>query len=246
MMKRIFANLFLCLFPLTALSQVIQLEGKVDGQYAVVIELERGQDGVYSGRYAYKSTLREKGDVPNSYLYIQADKNDPYGNWVVRDNEGAVKERWYSVNFSDRRTLMVRMKNNRGAYCDIEASADGLSASDFPLISYFRHHLGDYAHDFEMFNNTHVSSRLQKMMGLFNFNEMKDIYQGESTIEYRNGLYYASGYKAHSGGDPMTAWAYDSRSNKFYVWIRKDGQNYWWGEDGKVVFEFRELVELNL
>ncbi|MCC8175093.1 MAG: hypothetical protein LIO91_01475 [Bacteroidales bacterium] len=36
---------------------------------------------------------------------------------------------------------------------------------------------------------------------------------------------------------------YDTRNNSFYVFIRNNGQGYWWSESGHVLYEFRELVD---
>lgn len=47
---------------------------------------------------------------------------------------------------------------------------------------------------------------------------------------------------AHQCCDPATVWAYDTYSNSFYVWIRKDDRDYWWSESGDIPIKFREIV----
>lgn len=75
-----------------------------------------------------------------------------------------------------------------------------------------------------------------------NFDLMRSYYQTQTPIEYTNGMFWASGFKAHQCCDPAVVWAYDGRNNSFYVWIRKDGRDYWWSESGSIPYEFRELV----
>ena len=71
---------------------------------------------------------------------------------------------------------------------------------------------------------------------------MTSIYQVQGGIEYTKAMYWGSGFVAHECCDPATVWAYDSDNDSFYVWIRKDGQDYWWSESGNIPFKFQELV----
>ena len=59
------------IIPFSALAQSLyKLDGKIGGKYPVVIELEEFEEGLFSGQYAYTSTLRKSGDNVYSWLLI--------------------------------------------------------------------------------------------------------------------------------------------------------------------------------
>lgn len=243
MKTRVWWGLVLVVWPLLVAAKSYRLEGKIGDKYPIVIELEETERGLFSGKYAYTSTLKRDGDVRCSWLTIKPASDAPYYQWVIRDCNGKVVENWYDVSFSDGKYLSARMTNSRGKTYDVAATVAGQSKANEPLDSYFRQHVGDYANEFNLFGNERVRTRLQKMMGAGNFKTFLDIFQVQVPIEYRKGMYWSSGFMPHQCCDPATIWAYDSSQNTFYVWIRKDDRDYWWSENGSISFNFRELVE---
>lgn len=110
---------------------VYKLEGKIGGRYPVVIELKNSGDGLYSGRYAYKSTLQRSGDKPCSWLSISPSSGNPSSIWVVRDCDSKAVETWYDVRVSpDGSRFTCRLKNLKGVYYDLVATASGRAADN--------------------------------------------------------------------------------------------------------------------
>ena len=224
-----------------AFAKTYRLEGMVGGQYPIVIELEEHEDGFISGRYAYKSTLRKNGDVECSWLLINPSYNNPENQWTIRDCKPNVVEEWVNVNFNDHKHLTARMKNTKGKTYDVDANVVSRNYNK-NLTTYFKQHIGDMVCDIDMFNEACVKARLINMMGDTSYAFLKKIYQTQGDIEYTKGMCLGSGYMAHQCCDPATVWAYDTDNNSFYVWIRKDGQDYWWSESGSIPIKFREIV----
>lgn len=122
-MRRIIAGILLLCLPLVAGARTYRLEGMVGGKYPVVIELEQHDDGLFSGRYAYKSTLKNNGNVDCSWLQINPSYENPTTQWTVRDCRMNPVETWYNVKFDGARRLTCRMKNVPGKVYDIVAQA---------------------------------------------------------------------------------------------------------------------------
>lgn len=243
-MKTIKLIVILFLMPfLSAVAKTYQLEGMIGGKYSIVIELEEFDQGLFSGRYAYLSTLRKNGDIGCSWLSINPSHDSPYSEWVVKDCKLDWAETWYNVRFCDRKHLTARMKNAKGKYYDVVATVKDESSVGAPLNAYFKQHIGDMVCDFDMFNDHRVKSRLIDFMGVEPYSALKNIYQTQGDIEYSKGMYWGSGFMVHQCCDPATVWAYDTGNNSFYVWIRIDGKDYWWSESGNIPYEFRELVD---
>lgn len=240
--NRMAITLIFSFISLLALSKKYKLEGKVGDKYPIVIELEDLGDSLFSGRYAYESTLKRDGDVDCSWLRIYPNLSSPYAKWDVKDCNGKIVETWANPSFTDRKYFSARMTNINGKSYDIVATLVGQSNVNEPLTSYFRQHIGEYVSDFDMFNENRVQTRLQNLMGIFNYIALKDIYGVQVPIEYNNGMYWASGFMAHQCCDPAVIWAYDTYENSFYIWIMKEGQEYWWSETGNIPYKFREIV----
>lgn len=241
-MRKFLTTVLVAFMAIGSFAKTYKLEGTVGGQYPIVIELEEFEDGLFSGRYAYKSTLRKNGNVKCSWLDINPSYENPTSKWDIRDCKAEPVETWYNVKFTGGKRLTCKMKNSKGKVYDIVATVTTSSAISPSMISHFKSHIGDSASDFGMFSDPSIAGRLEDMMGANNFNYMTSIYQVQGGIEYTKAMYWGSGFVAHECCDPATVWAYDSDNDSFYVWIRKDGKDYWWSESGNIPFKFQELV----
>lgn len=226
---------------ITSAQTVYKLEGNIGGQYPVVIELEEFEEGLFSGQYAYASTLRKSGDNACSWLMINPSYEAPTTQWTIRDCKLDNVETWYDVRFDGKR-LSARMKNVQGRSYDVAATVTKQASVDAPLTSYYKQHIGEMVCDFDMFNYLPIKFRLINLMGFEPYFALKEIYQTQGDIEYTKGMYCGSGFMAHQCCDPATVWAYDTANNSFYVWIRNDGKDYWWSETGNIPIKFREIV----
>lgn len=236
--------IFLSLINIASFGQsVYKLEGSIGGQYPVVIELEEHDDGLFSGRYAYTSTLRKSGDKVCSWLLINPDYNEPTTKWGIRDCKPDVVETWSNVRFDGKR-LSARMKNVQGKSYDVAATVTKQANEAAPLKSYYKLHIGEMVCDFDMFNYLPIKFRLINLMGIEPYFALKEIYQTQGDIEYSKGMFWGSGFMAHQCCDPDTVWAYDTDNNSFYfyVWILFNGNNRWWSESGNIPIKFREIV----
>lgn len=222
-------------------AQAYKLEGTIGGKYPIVVELEEYDDGFISGRYAYKSTLEKNGEGECSWLSINPSYENPTGQWDIRDCKPEHVETWKNVRFNGN-TLTAKMTNIRGKSYTVSASVVATPSAIADLTSYFKQHIGDYVYDFDMFHNQEINRRLDKLMPNGNFDLMQSYYQTQTPIEYTEGMFWASGFMAHQCCYPAVVWSYDSNCNSFYVWIRKNGQDYWWSESGTIPYKFRELV----
>lgn len=220
---------------------IYKLEGTIGGQYPIVIELEEFEDGLYSGWYAYKSTLRDTGDIECSWLLINPDYHNPTTKWNIRDCKPDVVGEWDNVNFKDDKHLTAKVKNTRGRIDEVSATVTYVEHKE-NLTAYFRQHIGEMVCDFDMFNNLTIKFRLIDLMGNTSYYLLKQIYQTQGDIEYSNGMFWAGGFMAHQCCDPATVWAYDTHNNSFYIWIKQDSRDYWWSETGNIPIKFREIV----
>lgn len=239
---RLFVLVIVALLPNLLTAQIVyKLDGKIGGQYPVVIELEEFEDGLFAGQYAYISTLRKNGDKDCSWLLINPSYEAPATQWTIRDCRPEPVETWYNVMFDGKR-LTALMKNEKGNSYNVVATVTQQAKEDAPLTSYFKQHIGEMVCDFDMFNYLPIKFRLINLMGSSSYADLKEIYQTQGDIEYSKGMFYGSGFMAHQCCDPATVWAYDTDSNVFYVWIRQDDKERWWSESGSVPIKFREIV----
>lgn len=242
-MRKTFIEILLTLLPLLASAQVVyKLKGKIGDKYSIIIELRQSGDGLLSGQYAYLSTLRKNGDVDCSWLQISPSYESPYSAWSIINCKFESVEDWYNVTFKDRKHLTARIKNAQGDSYGVTATVVEQRKRDEPLNSYFKQHIGEMVEKFDMFNDIRIKERLQYVMGTESYFALKEIYQVQGPFEYRMGMFCGAGFMAHQCCDLATVWAYDTDNNSFYIWIRKDSQDYWWSESGNVPYKFRELV----
>lgn len=240
-LKTLLTVIVLTIFRSGLSASVYKLEGTIGGQYPVVIELEEFDEGLFSGWYAYTSTLQRNGDNVCSWLLINPSYEAPETQWTIRDCKPDVVETWSDVRFDGKR-LSARMKNTRGKRYDVTATVTQHASADASLTAYYKQHIGEMVCDFDMFNYLPIKFRLINCMGIENYFALKNIYQTQGDIEYSKGMFWGSGFMAHQCCDPATVWAYDTYSNTFYVWIRKDDRDYWWSESGDIPIKFREIV----
>lgn len=235
------------LFLIFAVSSLIssaktyKLDGMIGGKYPIVIELEEF-DGLYFGRYAYKSTLEKNGNLDCSWLNINPNYENPASVWDVRDCKFEAVETWFKVQFDGGKRLTARMRNTKDKVYDVVATVTASTIDSPSTVAHFKQHIGDYASEFYMFRDPSFENRFESMMGENNFAYLTQIYQVETPVEYTKGMYWASAFVAHQCCDPAVLWAYDSYNDAFYVWIRKDDRDYWWSETGSIPYNFRELV----
>lgn len=90
---------------------------------------------------------------------------------------------------------------------------------------------GKYPHDVKMLDNPILQKRLEKMLGS-QYDFMKSVWDVETPIEIKDGLFYAWGMQAHSGGDPGAVLMADLHNNVLYVGIREDAREELYSEDG--------------
>ncbi len=233
-------SILLLSFSISA--KIYKLEGTIGNKYSIVLELEEHDDGLFSGRYAYKSTLQKNGNVDCSWLDINPSYENPTTQWNIRDCQLNPVETWYNVKFTNGKRLTCKMKNKKGIIYDVVANVTVSSQDNPSMLSYFKSHIGESVSDFGMFYDPSIQQRFEKMMGKNNFNYLTYIYQTQGGIEYTKSMYWGSGFMAHQCCDPAAIWAYDTDNNSFYVWIRKDGKDFWWSESGSVPYKFKELV----
>lgn len=229
--------------PTSVFARVYSLEGTVGGVYPIVIELDEFAADLYSGWYAYKKTLKERGDTECTWLQLNPSHDDPMKSWIVRDCELNNVEVWYNVDFSDGKHLTASLKNKRGKVFKVTATVKNQASLEAALTPYFRSHAGKMVCDISMFSYLPIKFRLINMMGIENYFVMRRIYQTQGDIEYRKRMYCGSGYMAHQCCDPAVVWAYDTDNDSFYVWMLQDGVYNWWSESGNIPIKFREIVD---
>lgn len=234
------ATLFI--FDNSAMERVYKLEGTIGGTTPVVIELEEFEEGLFSGWFAYKSVLKKNGDKLCCWYTLNPSHDDPVRQWDILDCKIEPSGSWQNVKFDDGKRLTAKFKNKQGKYLDVAATVTGQIQEYVLLNAYYKKHIGEMVCDIDMFNYLPIKFRLIDCMGLTNYFAMKGIYQTQGDIEYRRGMYWGSGYKAHECCDPAVVWAYDTDNNSFYVWIRNNGHDNWWSESGTIPIKFKEIV----
>ena len=90
---------------------------------------------------------------------------------------------------------------------------------------------GKYPIPAELFEIPLLKERLESMLDS-EYSFMISIWETESPIEISNGLFYAWGMKAHSGGDPSAVIMADIKKNVLFVGIKQDGYVKLSSEDG--------------
>ena len=221
---------------------VYRLEGKIGGTYPVVIELEEFDDGLYSGQYAYKSTLSKSGDVVCSWLMLNPGYRDPANTLSARDCSIEPVESWDNVVFGGGRQLTADMTNVRGKSYDVKATVVKHGDTSKSLLPYYKEHIGEMVYDMDMFNELSIKFRLINLLGWETYFRLKEIYQTQGEYEYHYSMFWGSGFMAHECCDPAAVWAYDTNNNSFYIWMRENGSDRWWSESGNIPYKFQELV----
>ena len=151
-----------------------KLDGKIGGQYPIVIELEEFDEGLFSGWYAYTSTLQRNGDNVCSWLLINPSDEAPETQLGIRDCKPDVVETWSDVRFDGKRHS-ARMKNTLGKSYDVVATVTQQTPMDASLTPYYKQHIGEMVCDFDMFNYLPVKFRLIDCMGIENYFALKEI-----------------------------------------------------------------------
>lgn len=111
------------------------------------------------------------------------------------------------------------------------------------LRSYFANHIGEYAYEFNLFENPTVVSRLENLVGEEEFKYLvNDVYQTQTPIEYNNGMFHASGFQKHMGGNPGMVWAYNPQLDAFYVYLNDNNKVRVWAGSPDGLANFSEII----
>jgi|GEM_PF-1378933 len=117
---------------------------------------------------------------------------------------------------------------------DLSGHAPAAHATAAGSLSFLEGLKGKYPHQIKLFDNEVLRPRLRKMLGS-EYDFMIHVWEVETPIEIENGLLYAWGMQAHSGGDPGAVLMADLRKDVLYVAIRKDARVKVYSEDGSAV-----------
>lgn len=90
---------------------------------------------------------------------------------------------------------------------------------------------GKYPNSINLLDNVIIKQRLQKMLG-DKYDFMKSIWEVETPVEIKNGLFYSWGMQAHSGGNPEAILMADIKKNVLYVGLRDGDKVNVYSEDG--------------
>ena len=113
------------------------------------------------------------------------------------------------------------------------------------LRDYLADHIGQYAYEFDLFENPTVKSRLENLLGEQEFNYLvKDVYQTQTPIEYNDGMFHASGFQKHMGGDPGMVWAYNPQLDAFYVYLNNNGKIRLWAGSPDNLADFSSVITM--
>ena len=91
-----------------------------------------------------------------------------------------------------------------------------------------------YPYEIKLLDKPVIKRRLEEMLGP-QYAFVKSIWEVETPIAITNGIFYAWGMKAHSGGDPGAVLMADLNKNVLYVGIRKNKDEKFYSEDGSMV-----------
>lgn len=242
-MGKIIFSIVLIALPLLSFARTYKLEGMIGGEQPIVIELEEHYNGLFSGRYARK--LDRPGFFDCDWFALHPSYEKPVEVWSISDCNLNPAGEWYGIQFSDRQNLFCKMKDGNGRTLAVVAHVTESSPESPSTISFFKEHIGDCPADMGLFSDPSIQEVFEDIMGESNFNYFAYIFQVQGPIEYNGGMFWSSGFMAHQCCDPAALWAYDRYSDNFYIWIRKDGQDYWWSQSGSVPYKFQELVSRN-
>ncbi|EPR69552.1 hypothetical protein [Cyclobacterium qasimii] len=91
-----------------------------------------------------------------------------------------------------------------------------------------------YPYEIKLLEEPVIKKRLEKMLGP-QYAFVKSIWEVETPITIVDGMFYAWGMQAHSGGDPGAVLMADLNKNVLYVGIRKKEDEQFYSEDGSPV-----------
>ncbi|MDO6437782.1 hypothetical protein Q4534_10205 [Cyclobacterium sp. 1_MG-2023] len=91
-----------------------------------------------------------------------------------------------------------------------------------------------YPYEIKLLEEPVIKNRLEKMLGP-QYATLKSIWEVETPITIVNGMFYAWGMQAHSGGDPGAVLMADLNKNVLYVGIRKKEDEQFYSEDGSPI-----------
>lgn len=113
------------------------------------------------------------------------------------------------------------------------------------LREYLANHIGEYVYEFNMFENPTVKSRLIDLLGEEQFKYLvNDVYQTQTPIEYNDGMFHASGFQKHMGGDPAMVWAYSPQLDAFYVYLNDHNKIRVWAGSPDGLTNFSTIIGL--
>lgn len=119
---------------LTAYAYQFTFDGRAAGKYPIYMEVDRNADGSIVGRYAYKSTLRDKGaDDPTTWLYIQPYRNSKT-EYIIVDSDGNIQEYWSGASFRRENGVnyfSVGVQNTKGNTFAISAQSTSKNTSSW-------------------------------------------------------------------------------------------------------------------
>lgn len=262
-MKKISLVFLALLCALCASAYSFSFEGFAAGKYAIVMEVDRNPNGSITGRYAYQSTLNDRGrDNRSAWLYITPDGNSKT-NYTITDSNGKVQERWSNASFSRADGInyftvnvvnakgrsftlnLHTLKNRDSTTTGIQPSPNTPNAptradENTYITAYYTDHINCNTKD--MFDYSTIAYRLDTLMGLVNYALMKELFEYSGVIQYNGRYFWDSAFRARYCCDPYVVWAYDPSTSAFYVWMRKDSQELWWSETGSIPSDFQQLV----
>lgn len=123
--------------------------------------------------------------------------------------------------------------------------AQSARKSNPEMTRFFKMQINEYPSETGLFKKGTVATRVQKLLGQ-RYGDIANIYQAQVPIEFRDGMFYSFGFQAHNCCDPFLIWAYDSRCDSFYFFIRKNNRDTFFSETGKIPYEFKEIVSANI
>lgn len=265
-MKKFVLVMVAMLWAFSAFAYRFTFEGYAAGKYAIVMEVDRNANGSITGRYAYKSTLNDRGrNNRAAWLYIAPDGNSKT-DYIITDSNGKVQEHWSNASFSRSNgvnyfTVSVRNARGRTFTINLHSTTDSSSSSssfhiqtspntpsaasradeNTAITAYYADHI-NYSTE-EMFDYSSIANRLDTLMGLVNYALMKELFEYNGAIQYNGRFFWDSAFRVRFCCDPYVIWAYDPSKAAFYVWMRKDSQELWWSETGQLPSDFMQLVE---
>lgn len=245
------------LWAFSAFAYRFTFEGYAAGKYAIVMEVDRNANGSITGRYAYKSTLNDRGrNNRAAWLYIAPDGNSKT-DYIITDSNGKVQEHWSNASFSRSNGVnyfTVNVINAKGRTFTINLHSTTESASNSSssstnydeeqsLAVYFRDKIGRYPSEIGLFIYPKFHSRIIRTAGIPGFSSLCSAFENQTTIAFSNGMYWAFGYKENQSSDNLMAlWAYDPESDVLYIWSRYGTTESWKSDVGSISSDFKNLV----